>query len=69
MKAIDDITRTELDALISAADLDFGFDSRPLAAGEQGAGIFASADDEVPPFDDSVFDVADKPSWLVEAGF
>jgi hypothetical protein len=43
MKAIDDITRTDADAAF--AGFDFGYDSRPLRAGELGAGVLVTADD------------------------
>lgn len=68
MKAIDDITRTDVDAL--CAELEFTYDSRPLVAGELGAGTFAPVDGEPEPFDDTSLTTAtDKPDWLLEAGF
>lgn len=70
MKARDDITWGEIDSLIANAEFDFGFDERPLVAGELGAGIFAPTEGEVEPIDDSIlFEATDKPDWLLEAGF
>jgi hypothetical protein len=70
MKALDDITCTEIDHLVARADLDFGYDSRPLVAGELGAGIFAPVADEPELFDEDVLSEAKgKPDWLLEAGF
>jgi hypothetical protein len=68
MKAIDDITRTAEDALYEG--FDFGYDERPLVAGELGAGVLAPIDGEREPFDDTeLVNAVDKPDWLVAAGF
>lgn len=70
MKALDDITCTEVDYLVAKADMDFGYDDSPLLAGELGAGILAPVDGESEPFDDSgLYAAGDKPDWLIEAGF
>ncbi|MEV5319105.1 hypothetical protein AB0K92_15865 [Streptomyces sp. NPDC052687] len=70
MKALDDITCTEIDFLVARADLGFGYDERPIVAGELGAGIFAPVDGEPEPEDDTaLFEANDKPDWLLEAGF
>ncbi|MFI9123824.1 hypothetical protein ACIGW0_31285 [Streptomyces bikiniensis] len=70
MKAFDDITWGELDTLVAGAELDFGYDERPLAAGELGAGVFGPVDGEPELFDDTVLTgAANKPDWLVDAGF
>lgn len=68
MKTIDDITRTEIDDL--CVGMEFTYDSRPLVAGELGAGVFAPVDGEPELFDDTALVTAtDKPNWLLEAGF
>lgn len=70
MKALDDITCTEIDHLVAGAGFDFGYDERPLAVGELGAGILAPVDGEPELFDDTALtEGADKPDWLLEAGF
>ncbi|MEV4939618.1 hypothetical protein [Streptomyces zaomyceticus] len=70
MKALDDITCTAVDYLVASAELDFGYDERPLAVGEPGAGIFAPVDGEPELFDDSLLtESVNKPDWLLEAGF
>ncbi|MFF3312529.1 hypothetical protein [Streptomyces sp. NPDC002952] len=70
MKALDDITCTEIDHLVAGADLDFGYDERPLRAGEMGAGILGPVDGEPDLFDDTVLtESTNKPDWLLEAGF
>ncbi|MFB7191424.1 hypothetical protein ACFCZT_40415 [Streptomyces sp. NPDC056230] len=43
MKAIDDITRTAVDAIFDG--FNFGYDPRPIRKGEMGAGILVNSDD------------------------
>ncbi|MGW3674665.1 hypothetical protein [Streptomyces sp. NPDC005166] len=67
MKAIDDITCTEVDYLIIKADRNFGYDREPLRVGELGAGILGHGEAQ---FDDTELSEAKgKPDWLLEAGF